>query len=89
MSGLDRARLGQCGICAQATAHGPWSDEQIASVTADTGAPAEAFEDWCDDCFVENITQGDVREASRLLGGRALKLHNPKTAFRFLLENRA
>lgn len=85
MTGAEKAQLGQCGICGYKTAHGPWSTEQIAEVLADTGIEASEFEDWCDDCFVENITGGDVREAARLLGGRALQLRNPSLAFRVLL----
>lgn len=84
MTGLDNAKAGLCGICTQPVAHGAWSDEQVAEVVADAGIDAAQFEDWCDDCFVQNITQGDVREASRLLGGRTLHLRNPDTAFRFL-----
>lgn len=85
MSGVERAKSGRCGICANPLHHGPWTDEQIAEVVVDTGIDTGEFEDWCDDCFVQNITQGDVREASRLLGGRELRLRNPETAFRFLL----
>lgn len=88
MTGAEKAQAGQCGICSQPIAHGPWSAEQIAEVLADTGIDAGEFEDWCDDCFVQNIAQGDVREASRLLGGRTLQLRNPEHAFRFLLEAR-
>ena len=86
-SGLERAKQGICGLCDHRTEHGPWTDEQIASVVADTGCDAHEFEDWCDDCFVQELAHGDVREAARLLG-RPMRLQSPEATFQFLLSCR-
>lgn len=85
MNGMERALRGECGICGNAVEHGTYTKEQIEELAKDIGITPQEFEDWCDDCFVENITQGDVHEASRLLGGRDLKLRNLETAFKYLL----
>lgn len=77
-SGHARARQGICGLCDNRTANGPWTDERIAEVTADTGTEPSEFEDWCDDCFVGQITQGDAREAVRLAGVVGLHYHDTK-----------
>lgn len=87
MTGIDHAKMGLCGICEKPTGHGPWTDEQIAEVVADTGVDAAEFEDWCDDCFVENVTMGDAAYAAKLLG-RPMKLRKPENAFKALLRMR-
>lgn len=84
---IELARRGLCGICEKPTGHGPWTDEQIAEVVADTGVDAAEFEDWCDDCFVENVAMGDAVYAAKLLG-RPMKLRKPENAFKALLRMR-
>lgn len=84
---VERAKQGLCALCDNPVEHGPWTSEQIAEVASDTGAPAEEFQDWCDDCFVENITMGDAAHAAKLLG-RPMKLRKPENVFRALLERR-
>lgn len=66
MTGIELAKLGKCGVCEGAVAHGPWSDAQIAEAVADTGEPE--FEDWCDPCLVALCFGGDAKYAAKLLG---------------------
>lgn len=65
MTGIELAKLGKCGLCEGALAHGPWSDEQIAEAIEDTGEPD--FEDWCDQCLIDMCFCGDPQYAARLL----------------------
>jgi hypothetical protein len=66
MTGLELAKQGKCGDCEAVLPHGPWTDEQIAEVVADTGEPD--FADWCDECLVSNCFGGDPVYAARMLG---------------------
>ena len=65
--GLAAAKRGQCETCKAKTHHGPWTNEQIAEATADMGIDESEFIDWCDECLVREIGQGDVAYTERLL----------------------
>ena len=74
MTGIEKAKLGQCDLCDGALHHGPYSDAQIAEIQADIGLEPGDFSDLCDDCFLGEIAQGDKERASHYLGGRPLQL---------------
>lgn len=65
-SGLALAKQGLCEICQAKTHHGPYTAEQITEVCADLGSDPEEFGDWCDDCFVTCIANGDAAYAQGL-----------------------
>lgn len=65
-SGVELAKQGLCEICQAKTHHGPHTAEQIQAICADSGIDADEFGDWCDDCFVMCICNGDAAQAQRL-----------------------
>lgn len=65
-TGVDLAKQGLCEICQAKTHHGPYTVKQITEVCADLGTDPDEFGDWCDDCFVTLIANGDAAYAQGL-----------------------
>lgn len=70
------------GICPECgtrpLAHGPWSEAELKAACDDMGMQdAGEFSDCCDDCFVDQVTFGDVAWAQRMAGDRKLVLTEP------------
>lgn len=66
-TGPELAKQGLCEICQMKTNHGPYTAEQIAAICADLGTEQDDFADWCDDCFVTCVGNGDAAFAQGLL----------------------
>ncbi|WP_311221367.1 MULTISPECIES: hypothetical protein [unclassified Acidovorax] len=64
--GVALAMKGLCEICQAKTHHGPRTTEQIQAICADLGTDPAEFSDWCDDCFVTCIGNGDAAFAQGL-----------------------
>lgn len=82
-AGLEAVKAGLCGMCGHKTAHGPWTDAQIADVCMELGVQPGEFSDECDGCFVKTVGGGDVRYAAKL-AGRPMQLVGAD-AFRAML----
>lgn len=75
---VELAKQGLCEICQAKTHHGPHTDEQIQAICADLGMDADEFGDYCDDCFVACVGNGDAAYAQGL---SAHELHVTKPEY--------
>jgi hypothetical protein len=79
MNSREFLHQGKCECCGTGLlAHGPWTDAQIAEVENDLGLDAGELDDCCDDCFVEDVANGNVAYAQVLHGKVPLKLAKPE-----------
>ena len=65
-SSVELAKQGLCEMCRSKTRHGPYTPEQIHAICSELGTDPDEFADWCDDCFVAYIGNGDAAYAQGL-----------------------
>lgn len=65
-TGVELAKQGLCEMCQAKIHHGPYTTEQIQAICADLGTDPDEFADWCDDCFVMYVGNGDAAYAQGL-----------------------
>lgn len=65
-SSVELAKQGLCEMCRSKTRHGPYTPEQIHAICSELGTDPDEFADWCDDCFVAYVGNGDAAYAQEL-----------------------
>lgn len=65
-SSVELAKQGLCEMCRAKTRHGPYTPEQIHAICSELGTDPDEFADWCDDCFVAYVGNGDAAYAQGL-----------------------
>lgn len=86
---IEAAKRGECETCGAKTHHGPWTDEQISEVLADTGIEEANFIDWCDECLVREVGQGDLAYTEQLLERKMVVKPKPSGLFALIAEQQA